>query len=212
MANAQNNGAVPKVVTRRVTLPLLIGILLMPVIFSLLLLREGYSAQARALGLSWAGLVLIASLIRTASDLPPAVPEPTSDAEIASQSGGSRNDGTTKEKVAENAPALPAPKATIAATPAPPPVPTMDPERRRGMHCLNNWDGSHWGMQNEIKRRLRDPDSFEHIETRIAPIDEVGNHAIFMSFRARNGFGGMNVQQAIGAVDHAQCKLLIMHM
>lgn len=78
-------------------------------------------------------------------------------------------------------------------------------DRRKGFHCLSAWDGSNRSLVDQVKARLRDPGSFEHAETRITPVGEGGKHAIIMEYRARNGFGGMNVNKAVGAVDPATC-------
>ena len=69
-----------------------------------------------------------------------------------------------------------------------------------------------WPMQEAIKQNLRDPDSFEQVSTTITPVDKNEHHYILMTYRARNGFGGMNVEQAIGVVDHESCKLLELKM
>jgi len=54
---------------------------------------------------------------------------------------------------------------------------------------------------------MRDPDSFEHVETRIYGNDN-GEHGLWMTFRARNGFGGMNVEKVYARIDHDSCKAL----
>ena len=79
-------------------------------------------------------------------------------------------------------------------------------ERRKGFHCLSGWDGSHRAFKAAVKRHLRDPDSFEHIETRVTPADENGEHRIWMTYRARNGFGGMNVAVATGTYLRHNCN------
>lgn len=79
-------------------------------------------------------------------------------------------------------------------------------ERRKGFHCLSGWDGSHSEFKHDLKKQMRDPDSFEHIETRVGPINDLGRHAVFMKYRARNGFGGMNVGTAIGSYSNETCK------
>ncbi|WP_070157488.1 zinc ribbon domain-containing protein [Sphingobium phenoxybenzoativorans] len=81
--------------------------------------------------------------------------------------------------------------------------------KRKGFHCLSAWDGSHRGVADAVKERLRDPDSFEHIETRIAPVDKDGAHALLMKYRARNGFGGMNVSEALATVKNSDCSATI---
>lgn len=85
-------------------------------------------------------------------------------------------------------------------------------ERRKGFHCLNNVDGSHWDMQEAIKGRLRNPGSFDHVETAIMPRDKKGLHTIVMQYRAENGFGGTNLERAIGIIDGTSCDLLKLSM
>ncbi|MCB1347224.1 MAG: hypothetical protein KDK11_00725 [Maritimibacter sp.] len=55
------------------------------------------------------------------------------------------------------------------------------------------------------KDQLRNPKSFEHIETRVWPVNPEGRHTIMMTFRAENGFGGLDVEQAVGFYDHESC-------
>lgn len=79
-------------------------------------------------------------------------------------------------------------------------------ETRKGFHCLSAWDGSHSNFKRDVKSKMRDPDSFEHISTRVAPISDAGTHAILMEYRARNGFGGMNVGTAGGVYQNSNCS------
>lgn len=80
-------------------------------------------------------------------------------------------------------------------------------EQESGLHCLSSWDGSSRPFKQAIVSALRDPDSFEHIETRITKRNPDGEHGVVMKYRARNGFGGMNVSTAIGAVDSQTCEV-----
>lgn len=81
-------------------------------------------------------------------------------------------------------------------------------DQRQGFHCLSTFDGSNRDFVNKVKDQLRDPDSFEIIETRIAPTQD-DKHFIAMKYRARNGFGGMNVETAIGFVNHSTCDSVV---
>ena len=81
----------------------------------------------------------------------------------------------------------------------------LEENRRKGFHCLSPWDGSSAELIAQVKAQLRDPDSFEAIETKIAPRDENGMHAVAMTYRARNGFGGMNVETAMGTIVNETC-------
>jgi hypothetical protein len=82
-------------------------------------------------------------------------------------------------------------------------------DRRKGFHCLSKWDGSSEQLVEAVKTRLRDPDSFEHDETRILPVKD-GKHGVTMQYRARNGFGGMNRTVAVAEIDHATCGATVL--
>lgn len=81
-------------------------------------------------------------------------------------------------------------------------------KHRKGFHCLSAWDGSQRDLEKYVKDHLRDPDSYEHIETRIAPVSDVGTHNVAMQYRARNGFGGMTIGSATGVITNDGCKLV----
>jgi len=83
-------------------------------------------------------------------------------------------------------------------------------KKRKGFHCLSAWDGSHRGVENYIKDRLKDPDSFEHIETRITPVSPEGTHSLSMKYRAKNGFGGYTVGVAVAVVANEGCHATIL--
>ena len=195
--------------TRKVSPLLAIGIVFIPGIFVWFLLRSGHSTLPRVLGFGWTFFLLVFSqAVVSGINALPDVPEMEEAAIVEAET----DEGPAPELGQQAASEAPVKAAPAVSKPNLPTKPTLTSEERRGMHCLNGWDGSHWKMQAEIKRRLRDPDSFEHVETRITPIDEVGNHSIFMTFRARNGFGGKNVQQAIGVVDNKECELQTLQM
>ena len=84
-----------------------------------------------------------------------------------------------------------------------------DVERhRKGFHCLDDWGGSNSSLVDQVKADLRDPDSFQHIETRITPVVN-GEHLAIMRYRAHNGFGGMNLGTARAIVDTKTCAATI---
>ncbi len=83
-------------------------------------------------------------------------------------------------------------------------------ERRKGFHCLSSLDGNHRDVAQRVKDRLKDPDSFEVIETRIAPVDANGNHSLIMEYRARNSFGGMTIGTAMASVENDGCDATIL--
>ncbi len=110
----------------------------------------------------------------------------------------------------------PKPKTAPATSDAPPAPEEPDEEaiaeqqkRQKGFHCLSAWDGSHRELVRTLKNNLRDPDSFEHIETRISPVDDKGMHVLMMKYRARNGFGGMNIGSLAASVKNSDCSFEI---
>ena len=80
-------------------------------------------------------------------------------------------------------------------------------EKRKGFHCLSEWDGSHNQLVRSVKNNLRDPSSFEHVSTKIGP-ENNGQHFIMMTYRAINGFGGTNVESASGTIRNSDCDLI----
>lgn len=80
-------------------------------------------------------------------------------------------------------------------------------DKQKGFHCLSSWDGSHRDLKNTIEKASRNPDSFEHIETKITPVNERGEHRVFMSYRGENGFGGMARGMVSAVVDTKTCAV-----
>lgn len=110
----------------------------------------------------------------------------------------------------------PAPPSTTSGAPKPESKPTPTKaqleaaaDRKAGFHCLSKWDGAHRGIVDKLKETLREPDSFEHIETRITPVNDKGMHGLMMRYRARNGFGGMNVGSLLASVKNSDCSFEI---
>ena len=61
------------------------------------------------------------------------------------------------------------------------------------------WDGSHPKLSRMIKENCRNPDSYEHIETRFR---DDGNYIfVITKYRAQNGFGGMSIGTVSANVD-----------
>ncbi|MER8921683.1 hypothetical protein [Mesorhizobium sp. M0802] len=79
---------------------------------------------------------------------------------------------------------------------------------RNGFHCLSAWDGSESDLVAKVKEMLRDPSSFEHVKTQITQVNSSGEHTVIMEYRARNGFGGLNVEFATGTIKNSDCSLV----
>jgi len=89
--------------------------------------------------------------------------------------------------------------------------PKLDPELV-GAQCLSPWNGTHRAFNEEIKRKLRDPDSFKHVRTRVGPKMSSGSHRIFVDYRAKNGFGGVNSNTANGTFKASNCHHTLVSM
>ena len=85
-------------------------------------------------------------------------------------------------------------------------------DKRLGFHCLSAWDGHHPDFKDQVKARLKDPDSMEAIGTWISPVDQRGNHNITMEYRARNSFDGMVAARATGLVDNETCEAVVIQV
>jgi hypothetical protein len=80
--------------------------------------------------------------------------------------------------------------------------------RRQGLHCLSSISGANNEFIVTIMQGLRNPKSFEHIETRIGPVDKSGAHKIAMRYRAENGYGGMAIGYASGKLNNEDCSVI----
>lgn len=75
--------------------------------------------------------------------------------------------------------------------------------RRKAVVANSAWDGSVFQVEHYLKQRyLRDPDSYESVAWTKVERDCSG-YRVMGTYRARNGFGGMNVESAIFELDRA---------
>jgi DNA-directed RNA polymerase subunit RPC12/RpoP len=81
---------------------------------------------------------------------------------------------------------------------APPPAPLTRTQQIESQ--FSSWNGAHRNLEETVKARLKDPDSYEHIETRYT--DRGDYISVYMKYRAKNGFGGYVVETAV-----ANCTL-----
>ena len=91
-----------------------------------------------------------------------------------------------------------------------PPVPKTAAELRieEIQGAFSAWDGSHRVLERWIKRRLKDPDSYKHVETRYG---DKGDHILVVTtYRARNSFGGYTTESvtAKAAVDGTLLEII----
>lgn len=56
--------------------------------------------------------------------------------------------------------------------------------------CFSAWDGAHRTLEDRVEAQLKDPDSYQHVETRFSGTEENPTR-ITMTFRAKNSFGGV---------------------
>ena len=61
------------------------------------------------------------------------------------------------------------------------------------------WDGSHPKLSRMIEKSCRNPDSYEHIETKFR--DDGNSIFVITKYRAQNGFGGMTIGNVTARVD-----------
>lgn len=74
------------------------------------------------------------------------------------------------------------------------------------MRGLGNQSPNFAGL---VKRRLRNPASFEHVETTVGPVKD-GVFPATMTYRATNGFGGVDTYTAAGLIEVAGCKAKVL--
>ena len=74
--------------------------------------------------------------------------------------------------------------------------------------CFSAWDGNHDGFERQIKRDLKDPGSMKTYETRYR-VNPDGTWTIFMDYGARNSFGGMVRNLAVGTMNTDTCAVTV---
>lgn len=80
-------------------------------------------------------------------------------------------------------------------------------DRDDKFQCLSSWDGSHREFKRYVRQRVRNPRSFEHVETVVGDPAQ-GRQRIIMQFRAENGFGGMTDGIAGAYIRFPSCNLI----
>lgn len=81
-------------------------------------------------------------------------------------------------------------------------------EKAEGFHCLSGWDGSHEDLVAQVKKGLREPQSFEHVSTKVTGIKPDGTHGLIMQYRARNGLGGTVIENVAASYESSNCALI----
>lgn len=79
----------------------------------------------------------------------------------------------------------------------------ITPQERRKKELQRQfslWNGQHNEVTNQIKKRMNDPKSYEHVETKY--IDNTDHIMVITSFRGKNAFGGVVINRAIAKVDN----------
>ena len=72
---------------------------------------------------------------------------------------------------------------------------------RLGLDFLNPIGTFHTTCVRRLGDRMKNPNSFEHSETRVQPVDSDGRKCMLVKYSAENGFGGMSVGEALGHFD-----------
>jgi len=63
------------------------------------------------------------------------------------------------------------------------------------------WDGSVWQVERYLKKRLKDPESFEAVEWSQVAKTSSGAYKVRCVYRAKNSFGGYVVEQILVDLD-----------
>ena len=63
------------------------------------------------------------------------------------------------------------------------------------------WNGSVWQVEHYLKKRLKDPDSFQAVEWGVVVPVPGGTYQVRCVYRAKNSFGGYVVEQVLADLD-----------
>lgn len=166
------------------TLALFACILALPCGLLMLAFKRGKRKMGAAIALASLGVMLIAG---------PIVGE-----RRAADEGFASAEEMHADQRAKDASAKATKAAALAAT------------RRYGEHCLlTNYDARHRQFYDDVRAMMKDPDSFEMIETKTGQLHN-GRHEIEMTYRARNGIGLIGIGTARGSFKHDGCEAVVL--
>jgi len=74
------------------------------------------------------------------------------------------------------------------------------PDKPREAVVNSPWDGSVWQAERAIKKRLKDPESFEAVNWG-AVVKLQNGYQVACQYRAKNSFGGYVVEQVLVGLD-----------
>lgn len=86
-------------------------------------------------------------------------------------------------------------------------VSASPPAKPREVVENSAWDGSVQQVERYLKANLKDPDSYQSIEWSKVVKADGGGFIVRHKYRAKNGFGGYNIEEQIFILD-AQGKVL----
>ena len=85
------------------------------------------------------------------------------------------------------------------------PVPEREPVKKieetkdDDSEYFSSWDGSNRELVSYVKQNMKDPDSFEHVETRFR--DNGSSYDIIMKYRGKNSFNATTTEQVTAHFD-----------
>lgn len=85
-------------------------------------------------------------------------------------------------------------------------IPYVPPKPDFSEECLSAWDGSNHYLIDAVKKRMNDPSSFIHTQTKYKLQGDVA--ILIMDFRGKNSFGGLVPSQVMATVDAQTCELI----
>lgn len=75
----------------------------------------------------------------------------------------------------------------------------LSPHEKELKELFSSFDGSVPEVIEAVKSQMNDPESFEHVKTRY--IDNGEDVTVIMTFRGKNGFGGVLTKEATAKVN-----------
>ena len=79
-------------------------------------------------------------------------------------------------------------------------------EHPDGRHCLDPATGMHPAVTAYARARVRDPASFEHVATELAPVNLQGQHLLKLTYRTRSENGGPRQMSETFVMQNSDCS------
>ena len=81
-------------------------------------------------------------------------------------------------------------------------------EKKGGFLCYSSYNQRVYSLIKHVKKSMRDADSFELVESTVYKTEKDGTRFVDMSYKGKNGFGGISLEKVRGKFKNETCEII----